>query len=386
VNASKNYGGGLQIVEGSLELTDCEFAANTSPKGGGISSVWADVSLSGCAFRENMAVDGGGLHHVNGNIHLSGCTFEENSALLPPPPRPYTDAWGGAMDISNSSGKQAVVTNCLFRNNRAFSGAAIHGNLTALRGCRFTGNVAHERGGALDGGGTLTCENCLFDGNKASDQAGVVRCLGRLLFTNCTFVDNRSPDGNAFRAFGGHGMVMDNIFTNCIVWGAGHGLDPERAWLSKTSVTYSDIQGGWPGEGNIDGDPCFADPGYWDLNETPDDPNDDIWVDGDYHVKSEAGRWDPVNETWVRDNVTSPCIDAGDTGSPISFEPFPNGGIVNMGAYGGTAEASKSYFGKPVCQTIIAGDINGDCKVDFADFCIMAYHWMEDNTPMPPPA
>jgi hypothetical protein len=49
-----------------------------------------------------------------------------------------------------------------------------------------------------------------------------------------------------------------------------------------------------------------------------------------------------------------------------------------MGAYGGTAEASKSYFGKPPCELIIAGDINGDCAVDFKDFAIMALHWLDD--------
>jgi alpha-tubulin suppressor-like RCC1 family protein len=59
-------------------------------------------------------------------------------------------------------------------------------------------------------------------------------------------------------------------------------------------------------------------------------------------LKSQAGRWDPNSQTWVRDDVTSPCIDAGDPNSPIGYEPFPNGGIVNMGAYGGTTEASKS--------------------------------------------
>jgi hypothetical protein len=44
----------------------------------------------------------------------------------------------------------------------------------------------------------------------------------------------------------------------------------------------------------------------------------------------------------VIDDVTSPCIDAGDPNTPIGDELFPNGGVVNMGAYGGTAEASKS--------------------------------------------
>ncbi len=50
-----------------------------------------------------------------------------------------------------------------------------------------------------------------------------------------------------------------------------------------------------------------------------------------------------------------------------------------MSVYGGTAEASKSYFGKPVCETIIAGDINGDCKVDFDDLMILINHWLEEH-------
>ena len=53
-------------------------------------------------------------------------------------------------------------------------------------------------------------------------------------------------------------------------------------------------------------------------------------------------RWDPINENRVKDMVTSPCIDAGEPTSLVDFEPFPNGGIINMGAYGGTVEASMS--------------------------------------------
>ncbi len=75
----------------------------------------------------------------------------------------------------------------------------------------------------------------------------------------------------------------------------------------------------------------------------------------------------------------NPCIDAGDMSSPVGYEPFPNGGVINMGAYGGTSEASKSYTSGLPCETIIAGDINGDCKVDFKDFAIMAFHWLQDN-------
>jgi hypothetical protein len=145
------------------------------------------------------------------------------------------------------------------------------------------------------------------------------------------------------------------------------------------SLTYSNVTGGraraivrdgstlnW-GDGNIDADPRFADP-----------------ESGDYHLKSQAGRWDPDSRTWVQDDVTSPCIDTGDPISPIGWELFPNGGFVNMGAYGGTAKASKTYFGEPVCETIVAGDINGDGQVNRADLEIMALHWTDD-VPLPLP-
>lgn len=74
-------------------------------------------------------------------------------------------------------------------------------------------------------------------------------------------------------------------------------------------------------------------------------------------------------------------IDAGDPMSPIGLEPFPNGGRIKTGAYGGTSEASKSYFGEPPCETIAAGDINGDCKVDYEDLAILALHWLQEPNP-----
>ena len=73
----------------------------------------------------------------------------------------------------------------------------------------------------------------------------------------------------------------------------------------------------------------------------PDNP-DAVWVIGDYHLQSQAGRWDPEAWRWWQDRTTSPCIDAGDPTSPVGREPPPNGGIIDLGAYGGTTEASKS--------------------------------------------
>jgi hypothetical protein len=119
--------------------------------------------------------------------------------------------------------------------------------------------------------------------------------------------------------------------------------------------------------GSIDADPYFVDP-----------------TNDDFHLMSQTGRWDTESQAWIQDDVTSPCIDAGDPVSPIGWELFPNGGFVNMGAYGGTPEASKSYFCEPIRKTIVAGDINGDVQVNRVDLEIMALHWM-DEEPLPLP-
>ncbi|MHC4641422.1 MAG: right-handed parallel beta-helix repeat-containing protein [Planctomycetota bacterium] len=198
----------------------------------------------------------------------------------------------------------------------------------------------------------------------------IVGCHG--LIENCTFVN--VADG--IKVFESGTCTIKNSILYNHTWA----IVPDGATLN---ISYCNFEGGrvriwgdgtvnW-GPGNIDDDPCFVRIGS-------------IQLEGDYHLKSQAGRWESSTKMWELDDVTSPCIDAGDPMNPIGLEPFPNGGVINMGAYGGTAEASKSYFGEPVCEIIVAGDINGDCKVNFLDFRIMALHWLEDyNPPTSPP-
>jgi hypothetical protein len=137
--------------------------------------------------------------------------------------------------------------------------------------------------------------------------------------TNCTVADNTS----LFMAGGVWIRSGATTVANCILW-----ANKPSQIIGPATVSFSDIQGGWPqaAPGNIAADPLFADP-----------------ANADYHLKSKAGRWDPASESWVQDAVTSPCIDAGDPAAPVGDEPEPNGGRINMGAYGGTTEASKSY-------------------------------------------
>jgi hypothetical protein len=204
---------------------------------------------------------------------------------------------------------------------------------------------------------------------------------------NCTLSDNRADQ------YGGamyNGVEASPELVNCILWNNMASEGPEIALegFDSLSVRYSSIQGGksgiygydpsvnW-GEGNIEADPCFADPGYWDPNGTTGDPNDDFWVDGDYHLKSEGWQWDRQRGVWTWDDVTSRCIDAGNPGAPVGQEPLSapndpnnNWGVnlrINMGAYGGTAEASI-----PPHDWAILSDITNDGTTDFVDFAHFA--------------
>ena len=264
---------------------------------------------------------------------------------------------------------------------------------------------------AADGGGvgygynrldasTALFVRCVIAGNHAEyhprygGEGGGMLVEGNARFVNCLIVENRA----GYRGGGLSTRMFEQSCSleNCIVWGNEQGLQPygDGHQFSTSSchgavyVSNTVIQDDGQGEHISDpeqrlhgdwlsSDPCFARSGRWESNGTLDSWLGDVWVDGDYHLQSQAGRWDPNSDSWVVDDVTSPCIDAGDPNSPIMREPFPNGGAINIGAYGGTLEASKSYFGAPPCETIIAGDINGDCKVDFEDLAILTRHWLE---------
>ena len=103
----------------------------------------------------------------------------------------------------------------------------------------------------------------------------------------------------------------------------------------------------------------FIEPGFADASS------------GDYHLLSQRGRFNPTTKEWILDDVTSPCVDGGDPCAALSNERFPNGGRINMGAYGGTQYASMSEW-------LLLADLNFDGIVNFDDFAILADHWLED--------
>jgi nitrous oxidase accessory protein NosD len=90
---------------------------------------------------------------------------------------------------------------------------------------------------------------------------------------------------------------------------------------------------------------------------------DPLFVDSarDFHLRSSVpnGTYVKALAGWTNfPGENSPCIDAGDPARPWSAEPLPNGGRLNLGAYGNTPEASRSRADKYyVNDGSTAGDI-----------------------------
>lgn len=107
------------------------------------------------------------------------------------------------------------------------------------------------------------------------------------------------------------------------------------------------------------GDPLFADV-----------------ANGDYHLMSARGRYLPGADPnqpglWVLDEVTSPAIDAGDPAIDPAAEPAPNGGQVNVGAFGNSGFASRSEWP-------LSADFDRNGWVDYADFAYFTAQWMSN--------
>ena len=228
-----------------------------------------------------------------------------------------------------------------------------------LAGFVLTGGLHGNSAAIACIGASPTIKNCLIVGNRSTDPLGaIIYCEGsHSLFENLTVGANSSGEsGSAFRF-----IDCDVTVTNSILWGNAPSEITVAAGNDPT-IVYSDVQGTWPGLGNVATDPLFALPSH---EVGPNHPNA-VLIPGDYHVLSETGRWNPDSLTWVADELTSPCIDAGDPGSLWTDEARPHGARINMGAYGGTDQASCSLRVMPFVALWTFDESSGDTAYDSA--------------------
>lgn len=265
---------------------------------------------------------------------------------------------GPGIDCANA---YAIIDNCTIKNN---STCGIYNCSGQIKNSTIQTNG--ESGIYLANDAEVS--NCIISGNG---EYGIAYIYGQV--TNCTIIGNKFTGISTASTSGRTVTISNNIIANNKLFGIRKSNSSTTVYLNNNNVLdngedYSLLSAGGT---DISVNPLFVTDGSRDDNEN--------WIEGDYHLKSVAGRLE--NGNWVNDAETSPCIDAGDPTSMAFSEPAPNGGIVNQGAYGGTTAASKSPFGGDAyyCTKAIPGDVNNDCKLNMEDLAEICSHWLECN-------
>ncbi len=365
---SGSVGGAVLIEASSPTFMDCRFVGNVSltvcgaARGGAVHSDGGSPSFIGCIFLDNLAEGdscaattagfGGAISGEGSDILLADCRFESNAINA------ASTAYGGAVW---SNGGNLRIRSCVFESNQAYaddsnaagagvavwSGRSTVVDRSEFRSCNADGFWGADGGGLLITSTVGTVSNCLFDGNQAHGlvrgpgSGGGMAAFGDVLIVNCTFSGNAAigpdPEGNAISA----GAATTAV--NCIVWG---NLGQAIADISGgATVTFSDVEGGYPGAGNLDLDPLF-------VNAAA----------GDYRL-----------------GAGSPCIDAGNnTAVPAAITEDLDGNprfiddpqVVDTGL-GSPPIVDMGALERLPCL----GDLDSDGSVGIVDLLLLLAQW-----------
>ncbi|MFN3847966.1 MAG: beta strand repeat-containing protein [Spirosomataceae bacterium] len=226
--------------------------------------------------------------NLNSTAVLDGVTICDSYQ-----PTQFNGNQGGGVWNNSSS---PTFRNCIIRNNYS----AYHG------------------GGIANNNGSPTFINCIFKENTGRQGGGMWTEVGSPVLTNCTFVSNTAVTlGGALAGNNFYGST-NYIIRNCIFWGnigsMGEGFIFNNQGATA-DVTYSNVQGGYSGIGNLNTNPLFTNASG-----------------GDFSLQQ-----------------CSPAINAGDntgiSGVDLANNPrIFNNGVVDMGAfeYHGTAVPSPT--------------------------------------------
>ncbi len=241
-------------------------------------------SILNCIIVGNYASNRGGGVFFDTSAFLSDCLISGN----------VTDGAGGGVCLGSG---YPVVEKCTISNNRANSQGAwnIGGGgmyiclcTPVINACRIMDNFAACFN--VDGSGGITqvtadglISNCIIYNNDSCRGGGIYLHDSSPAITNCTITQNStSLAGGAITCY----YYSYPQIVNCISWNnySQSEIFIRSEYPSFATVTYSDIEGGWTGEGNIDIDPRFVDPGKEDFHLLFESPCIDTGCDAGIYV------------------------------------------------------------------------------------------------------
>ncbi|MEI6500853.1 MAG: right-handed parallel beta-helix repeat-containing protein [Armatimonadota bacterium] len=351
-----SYGAGVACFYASSPvLTNNTISGNSTSSsggaGGGLACCYSSSPiLTHNTFNSNFAHDsGGGAYCLGSWAILVNNTISNNSV----------STFGGGGGVCCEGGSTTLTKNTISGNSAGMRGGGVswYGS-GSLNDNTIKGNSAGDGGGVCCGQASLIVAGNTISGN----EGGGVRCYDNSSATISNNVISGNQDGGVYcegsspsltnntisgNSNGGTvsggiccGSSSSPVIKNTIVaFNSCAGLKVLNADCTPV-VTHCDFYGNtyYNTGSNFDG---FADPTGSNGNISVNPLFYNVAA-GNFHEKSKGGRWDRGTKTWVIDAVHSPCIDAGDPTSAFSKEPKPNGGRINMGAYGNTAYASKT--------------------------------------------
>ncbi len=214
-------------------------------------------------------------------------------------------------------------------------GMYCYGSRPTVTDCIFTSNSARYGGGMCNRFASPALINCSFCGNDANNGGGAIlnQENSQPNLTNCSLSGNDANNGGGI-----YNVASNPTLTNCILWGDEPNEIVDTSSMSL--VTYSAVEGGWSGDGNINQNPLLRNIDGGDLSLTPWSPCID------------AGSNDVVGPNSTDITSLSRLVD-GDCDGTVT---------VDMGAH----EFRHGY----------GGDFDSSCLVNMADYAVLAWAWL----------
>ncbi|NJN78829.1 MAG: hypothetical protein HC803_11335 [Saprospiraceae bacterium] len=275
-----------------------------------------ETSLSQRNFRTNISILSGEIGSTgstsDNSYHVVTSIGNDNTAILDG----FTITKGAANLNSNDNnygaglygdGTSAIIQNCTFTGNAATFGAGVYqknaGNST-FTNCIFHANTTvglGSGGGAYIRDATSSFTNCLFYKNNGFNGGGIYNFNTQITITNSTFADNSGLHGGGI--YSNDTIAQRYTVTNCIFWNNSALTQINRTTFN---VTYSIVQGGYTGTGNLNQDPLFVDA-----------------ANDNYALQASSPAVDAGNNAAIPSGITTDLA---------GFDRIING-TVNMGAF-----------------------------------------------------